>query len=157
MTQYICYDNEIRIWWDKREDKREDMHYRVVVDGSAYILTDKVYYDFQNLEQGREYEFEIQLIDKEKNIIGRREKIKLSTLMKRDIIDVTKPPYNAVGDGETDNTEALQRALDDCEYGKTLYFPFGVYLCDNVRFSGNVNVRFDAGAVLCTRNKEQEL
>ncbi len=154
MIQYACYENEIRIWWDKREDKTEDRHYRVVVNGGAYVLTDNRYYDFPNLEQGQEYKFEIQLIDNEKNIIGRREQITLSTRMKRDIIDVTKPPYNAVGDGETDNTEALQRALTDCQEGKTLYFPFGLYLCDTINFSGDINVRFDAGAILCPKGVE---
>ncbi len=152
MIQYACYDTEIRIWWDKREDKTENMRYRVVVDGGAYVLTDKNYYDFPNLERGREYEFEIQLVDEEKNIVGRRERITLSTRAKRDIIDVTLPPYNAVGDGETDNTEALQRALSESGEGKILYFPFGVYLCGKIDFSGDITVRFDAGAVLC--NKE---
>ncbi len=157
MFQHICYNNEIRIWWDKRDDKTEDRRYRIIVDGGAYVLTDNNYYDFPNLEQGREYEFELQLIDKDKNIIGRRETVRLSTLIKREVIDVTKPPYNAVGDGETDNTEALQLALKDAEYGKTLYFPFGIYICDKVEFSGNVDMRFDGGAVICNREKEQEL
>ncbi len=148
MIQYACYETEIRIWWDKREDKTENMRYRVVVDGRAYVLTDNHYYDFANLETGRAYTFEIQLIDEEKNIIGRREQIQLSTRAKREVIDVTLPPYNMVGDGETDNTEALNRALLDCREGKILYFPMGVYLCDKIDLSGTATVRFDAGAIL---------
>lgn len=45
------------------------------------------------------------------------------------LIDVTQPPYNAAGDGETDDTAAIQQAFDD-HMGKnnTLYFPDGTYL-----------------------------
>jgi len=45
------------------------------------------------------------------------------------VIDVTKAPYNAKGDGKTDNTAALQQALKDhMGRHRIIYLPNGTYL-----------------------------
>lgn len=45
------------------------------------------------------------------------------------VVDVTKPPYSAKGDGVHDDTEAIQQALSDTMgMHKLLYFPEGTYL-----------------------------
>ncbi len=45
------------------------------------------------------------------------------------IIDVTKPPYNAKGDGQTDDTDAIQKALhDSMGRSKVIYFPAATFL-----------------------------
>jgi hypothetical protein len=45
------------------------------------------------------------------------------------VIDVTKPPYNAVGDGKTNVTAIIQKALSDHpNQGAIIWLPNGVYL-----------------------------
>ncbi|MDQ0221447.1 hypothetical protein ELQ35_21490 [Peribacillus cavernae] len=42
-------------------------------------------------------------------------------------INVRQPPYNAKADGKTDDTLAIQKAIDSLNPGDKLYFPRGVY------------------------------
>ncbi|MBQ7237129.1 MAG: hypothetical protein IJX03_08290 [Clostridia bacterium] len=147
------YENELRVWWDERNDKTQGMKYRIYVDGRTCVYTERVYYNFKNLESGREYEFEIQLVDKYKNVVGKSEKQKFSTLNTRRVVDITKPPYNAVGDGISDNTEIFKKALSELSKNEKLYIPMGVYICDNISFTGDVSVHFDVGAILCSKEK----
>jgi hypothetical protein len=45
------------------------------------------------------------------------------------LVDVTKPPYSAKGDGRTDDTASLQKALSDSMgQHKVIYLPNGTYL-----------------------------
>jgi len=54
------------------------------------------------------------------------------------VTDVTKPPYNAKGDGIHDDTQALQRALNE---GRIIYLPNGVYLVsDQLRYPRGAKV-----------------
>lgn len=45
------------------------------------------------------------------------------------MIDVKQPPYSAVGDGVTDDTQAIQNAINAAQAGEVIMLSSGKYLC----------------------------
>jgi hypothetical protein len=56
-------------------------------------------------------------------------------------VSVKDAPYNAAGDGKTDDRNAIQRAIDDAQSGGYVFFPAGRYLLsDSLVLSDGVNL-----------------
>jgi uncharacterized protein (TIGR02145 family) len=63
--------------------------------------------------------------------------------------ELTVADYGAVADGITDNTAALQAALDDCsKQNATLIVPAGTYLTGPLFMKSNTTLKLEANAVL---------
>src|SRR5208282_833571 len=58
--------------------------------------------------------------------------------------------YNAVGDGKTVNTVAIQKAIDDCAAagGGRVEVPTGAFLTGPFDLRSNVDLHLDAGSLL---------
>ena len=65
---------------------------------------------------------------------------------------ITASPYNAVGDGTTNNTTAIQDAINACNAagGGTVEVPdaAGAFECGAISMKSNVNLQIDSGAEL---------
>lgn len=56
--------------------------------------------------------------------------------------------FGAVGDGKTVNTEAIQKAIDTCEKGETVYIPTGVFVTGALFLKSNMTLYLEEGSVL---------
>lgn len=54
-------------------------------------------------------------------------------------INVADAPYNVVIDGVTDNSAAIQAAIDDHPDGATLYFPGGICIASNIDLKSRIS------------------
>lgn len=157
MLYSVNLSDEVRLWWDERNEMRSGYKYKVTVNGKNCVMTERNYYNFKNLQAGKQYKFLLEVVDLNKNSIGKAEEFVTTTLPHKECIDVTKPPYNAIGDGKTDCTANIQKAFSDCTADKYIYFPFGIYVCEGVKFSGDTRVLFDAGAIMCSKAEVKKL
>ena len=57
------------------------------------------------------------------------------------IINVTAAPYNAVGNGTTDDTAAINAAMAAAAPGDQIYFPTGTYYCSSQLITAPAGVR----------------
>ena len=65
------------------------------------------------------------------------------------VIDVKLAPYNAKGDGVTDDSEAIQAALDDAEYtGKTVLVRDGVFMTSTLTVRSDTTLYVDNTATI---------
>jgi len=66
--------------------------------------------------------------------------------------------YGAIADGNTSNTIAIQKAIDDCHKhgGGTIEIPSGNFVTGTVRLYSDMNVYFEPGAILTGSKDNKE-
>ena len=150
MIEYRTAEDFAVIFWDKPEDAGWHTIYRisdeegnvwnapsthVTVTGLAYETT-QVFTVAYNIEPG----------DPEKDFWKLLGCVTVKTETQKQKIDVTKAPYNAVGDGQTLVTKALQKAIDECRPDQIVCVPAGVYLCGALDVKSDTDIYLAKGA-----------
>lgn len=139
--KYFATADTVTLWWDKPKSADKNTVYEIFLGGKKQGETTKTHFSILGLEAKTEYKIEIK-----SNIVEGATKV--TTLGKKNKIDVTKAPYFAKGDGETLNTEVLQKAIGDCTENDLLYFPEGVYMTGALRLHSDMEIYLSSGAVL---------
>lgn len=137
----IIFQDEITIWWQEEEIPSAIRLYKLYLDEEYHGETNKTHYTFSGLSPLRIYDVCVETYVNGK--LKTAEKYVFRTPKAKRSVDITKAPYNAVGDGKTLNTAAIQRALDDCTKKDRVYIPAGEFL------TGALNVHSDTELYLC--------
>lgn len=127
IPQETITDKSVCLLWNREAMTVADKlsHYEIYENGKMLAQTRKIGYTVSNLEQDAEYHFEVHAIDKEGNVLYvQKVDVKTKTTPVC-VIDVTKEPYGAVGNGIATDTDAIQRAIDDCPAGGMVLLPAG--------------------------------
>lgn len=147
----IVTSDSITLYWEKTKEIPSDCYYEIFLNGKQEGTTDKTHYEFEGLQA--ETEYELRVIGKssraaDADAILLSHGMKLTTTKAKKILDVTKAPYFAAGDGRTMNTKALQQAIDDCGAGEMVYLPEGVFMTGALRLHSDMELYLAEGACL---------
>lgn len=144
----VIFEDEIVLYWDKQWELPDGVRYRITLNGKEIAITQKTHCEIIDLQSETQYAVAVERLDEKGNVMQTLYSERLQTQKKRKRIDVTKPPYNAVGDGKTLNTKALQCALNDCKAGETVYIPRGTYLTGALDMHGDTELYLEKDAIL---------
>lgn len=144
--EYLVFEDEIIIFWEKEEQAAPSDRYRITVNGQDVRETVKTHCRLEELAPDTDYCVRVSRMRGETEESSAEERLR--TAAKRERLNVAEAPYCAAGDGKTLNTAALQKALDDCKKGQTVYIPAGVFLTGALRLHSDMELYLEEGAVL---------
>ena len=145
--RHFVTEQSITLFWDKPEGIPKEAVYRVLIDGKTAKETRKTHCTIESLKANQDYSVLVE-VECEGIIASRKECGIIHTTLIKKRKDVTKMPYNAVGDGVTMNTEKLQQAINDCGSDEVLYIPAGIFLTGALKLHSDMEIYLEEGAVI---------
>ncbi len=134
MVKHILTFSDLILYWHINDQKNQGEKYYIFANGEKVSVTDKTHFTIRGITEKQVLieiftdELSRELFYKELFVMPQKPRF----------IDVTKPPYNAIGDGVTLNTKALQSAINDCKDGECVYLPEGVFLTGALNLHSNM-------------------
>ncbi|MBW3093150.1 hypothetical protein KIH79_09510 [Bifidobacterium sp. 82T10] len=146
--RYMATHDSLTVWWDRPDDAGAKRRYRVMVNGEMERETSVTHCTIRGLQPSQTYRVAVRLdADGSGRFHGLASVEARTTAVKR-VLDVTQPPYYAVGDGHKLNTAAIQQALDDCGADSVVVIPAGTFLTGALRMHSHTELVVSKGATL---------
>ncbi len=140
--EYIVTEDSLTVYWERTKEMATGESFRVFLDGKEAARTEKTHCTLSGLFPEQVYTV------RAAGAFWESEELSVRTLKKKRRIDITKHPYEAVGDGEKINTESIQKAIDDCGEGEAVYIPEGIFMTGALRLHSDMELYLEKGAVL---------
>jgi exo-poly-alpha-galacturonosidase len=135
-------DSSIIAIWNKPSDYSNVVGYNVYLNGSLAGNTKNLSYNITDLEANNPYSLTVKAVDACGTESISSNKIMQFTAPAMKVFDVTK--YGAVGDGNTLNTAAIQKAINECtDGGKVLIPACGKFLSGALFLKSNMTLQID--------------
>lgn len=147
MISKIVFDDLIVLYWDRSEKFEKGYRYCIQF-GEMIAYTEKTHFTIDNLGDNRKIKIAVFLVDEKNNIIKEYEKETIYLPRAKKRLDISKAPYFAVGDGKTLNTQAIQKAFDDCKANEVVYIPEGIFLTGALNMHSDSELYVEKNGVL---------
>ena len=144
MVNKIVFEDTVVLYWDRDKDFIEGCQYCISY-AKKIVYTKKTHYTIEGLANEKSLKITVSIVNENNEVIKEYESETVYLPAAKEKLDISKHPYNAVGDGKTLNTAALQRALDDCEPNQMVYIPQGTFL------TGALNIHSDTELYLAEK------
>lgn len=144
--QCLKTPDSLTFWWEKPELFLNGDSFILEIEGGEMKTLTKTHGTFENLRPGSSYEVSLKFLHA--GACADETVMTVQTENERPVIDVTKAPYFAKGDGETMDRAAIQRAIDDCPAGGTVLLPEGIYRTGALTLKSDMELCLAEGAVL---------
>lgn len=141
----ICYENEMYIYFERSVSLKEQDFYEIVLSSGQCVQTRKTNVSFKDLNEDTRYEVSLFLCKNGYKTLLDQAVFKTKSF--KQWLDITKAPYWAIGDGNTVNTKALQKAIDEAN-GRVVYIPNGTYLTGALKLHSGTELYLEKEAVI---------
>jgi len=134
-------DSGIILIWNKPSDYSNVVSYNVYKNGSLAANTKNLFYNVTGLDANSSYSFTVKAVADSGKESAPSNTVTQSTAPAIKVFDVTS--YGAVGDGNTLNTAAIQKAIDECTSGGKVLIPSGTFLSGALFLKSNMALQID--------------
>jgi exo-poly-alpha-galacturonosidase len=138
-------ENSVTILWDKQY-AAEPVSYEILLNWKSQGTTSKTNYTINNLLPGTSYTVSLIIKQAGKPFTKELFSLKFKTASKGKIYNILD--YGAKDDSSFKNTTAIQKTINACTKGGTVYIPKGTFISGALYLKSNMTLYIEKGGTL---------